>query len=107
MIRHSPGPWVFPENGDYIRDGRGHWVAHGLHSRGPREDGLGMRECTEIYANERLIAAAPEMLEALKAANDALRCSIDYRVRGEDCVCVGCTAADKVRAAIVKSGARS
>lgn len=63
MSKHTPGPWVKsqygelknPEGNDIYVWGLG--VAHGNRTQ-------------ESEANARLISAAPEMLDALKAARD-------------------------------------
>jgi hypothetical protein len=63
MARHTPGPWKIdgvkddPERNVIIRDATGWQVALTRH--------FGV---LETVANAKLIAAAPEMLEALEAA---------------------------------------
>jgi hypothetical protein len=65
---HTPGPWrstgleYEPEAGWFVREaGDGRYLAvASVHST--------YREIEEIEANARLIAAAPELLEALEAA---------------------------------------
>lgn len=71
--KHTPGPWVtLPEevDRDYIRVrgtrlGDRYKIANVLT---PTGDGVPAREADETRANARLIAHAPEMLEALQAA---------------------------------------
>ena len=71
MSKHTPGPWVtLPEEVDkpYIRIrgtrlGGRYKVANVIT---PVYEGVHEREATETRANARLIAAAPELLEALK-----------------------------------------
>lgn len=65
--KHTPGPWTIRE---HPNSGAGVYI----------EPGIG-----EVYgagripaANARLIAAAPELLEAMNAALDALSCEGDY-----------------------------
>ena len=83
---HTPGPWVtLPEEVDkpYIRirgtrPGGRYKVANVIT---PVYEGVHEREADETRANARLIAAAPELLEALKTAHahiadDVLRASI-------------------------------
>lgn len=66
---HTPGPWV--ANG------------HNVHTR-PDESAvcvcvsMGTRNNAEASANARLIASAPELLEALEGAIGALEFSRDY-----------------------------
>ena len=70
--KHTPGPWkiesdidgrswgyIYPENGEVLPGGsRPPAVARVCHSR--------PQSATEVYANAHLIAAAPDLLEALK-----------------------------------------
>ena len=75
MSKHTPGPWVvLPEECDrpYIRIrgtvlGGRYKIANVLT---PCYEGVHEREAEETRANARLIAAAPEMLEALQAIAD-------------------------------------
>jgi exonuclease III len=66
---HTPGPWKAITHeatggGDYILILAGSWdIAHNRHSA---------RDWEEEKANSRLIAAAPELLEALKACLELL-----------------------------------
>lgn len=65
-MAHTPGPWevrgswVFPQNKDDIDD-----IVHMSESD--------LRSSSERMANARLIAAAPELVEALRGCADALR----------------------------------
>ena len=54
--QHTPGPWKFNDHGIYV--GNAHWIAKAKTYETTREQ----------TANFRLIAAAPQMLEALRAA---------------------------------------
>jgi hypothetical protein len=62
-IKHTPGPWVAIEhkavsNNDYIQILAGSWdIAHNRFSA---------RDWEEERANARLIAASPDLLEALR-----------------------------------------
>lgn len=68
----TPGPWTVDDDTNYIRDSRGFVVAD-LPSCGPNFD-------TPREANARLIAAAPEMLEALKALlAECYRLNVDIK----------------------------
>ena len=64
---HTPGPWdVEPKGSRHFVDGAdGLTVAY--------LDRAGVRERSEIEANARLIASAPELLKALAGCADALR----------------------------------
>jgi len=63
MSKHTPGPWKW-------------WTTHeGAHRINPHKGGLVIASCDtrnpfseEQEANARLIAAAPDLLEACKAA---------------------------------------
>ncbi len=65
--KHTPGPWKARDcftNGqpvEYAIETRDAWLAS-VHITGPK-NGF---DCEEAEANARLIAAAPELLEALK-----------------------------------------
>ena len=69
--KHTPGPW----------EATGNLVRSPMHQPEGLPRGVQIVECRDGYflphtaeakANARLIAAAPELLEALKAATDAL-----------------------------------
>lgn len=70
-IKHTPGPWVtLPEECDkpYVRIrgtrlGERYKIVNVLT---PAYEGFAERETEETRANARLIAAAPELLEALE-----------------------------------------
>ena len=64
---HTPGPWdVEPKGSRNFVDGAAGLAVAYL-------GWAGVRERSEIEANARLIAAAPELLEALAGCADALR----------------------------------
>lgn len=58
----SPGPWSFEYDAAEIRDADGEFVTHVATSRYVDD-----REDPRALANARLIAAAPQLLEALQA----------------------------------------
>ena len=91
MSKHTPGPWT-PEFGEAYRvraQQDGGQVAIMMNLKG--QHGMaGRRTGEEVAANARLIAAAPDLLEALKT----------MLAIWED----GSDAADKARAAIAKAG---
>ena len=76
MSAHTPGPWVQDKYGN-INDKSGGTI---------RVEGLALSSGSEAKANARLIAAAPDLLEALK----------EYIAAGENSV----TATDDVAAMI-------
>jgi hypothetical protein len=108
MSKHTPGPWRTQKlEGD---------MQQKVHVRAEHlpiatvfalnSTGRGFVTLTdEEQANAALIAAAPEMLEALRKANAALKCNI--KSGNLNCICEGCTAADAARAAIAKAEGRS
>ncbi|CAB4122389.1 hypothetical protein UFOVP37_8 [uncultured Caudovirales phage] len=93
MSKHTPGPWAMPDSGQ----GRiskvganGGW--DGLIATADCGDYA--RSRSEGLANARLIAAAPELLEALKDMLDG---------HEDACTGYGEGAADKARAAIARA----
>lgn len=81
--KHTPGPWTIgDENNQHVEICIGDAVAnldrqdrYGLHMVFSRE---------EMLANAHLIAAAPDLLEALDAALEAECRLMDYRPEWED-----------------------
>ena len=77
MTAHTPGPWAFLEAEDDLADRIGPWTIGG-----PKLDDIAevysdenatvgiVRD--EAIANARLIAAAPDLLEALQEAADIM-----------------------------------
>lgn len=63
---HTPGPWEV-SMGEDVRAENGRWVAK-MYSQGSISDAA--RIVAESEANARLIAAAPELLAALKGMLD-------------------------------------
>lgn len=64
MIKHTPGPWTYGgQEFNDVRESDGELVAVALHLRVKKPE----RSIAEAKANARLIAAAPDLLEALKA----------------------------------------
>lgn len=62
--KHTPGPWWVEESG--IRD-RGGYICHTRPAqRYPDQEERFIKETVERAANKTLIAAAPELLEALQ-----------------------------------------
>ncbi len=62
--KHTPGPWWVTDSG--VRDRRG-YICHTLPAqRYTGQDERFERETAERAANKSLIAAAPELLEALR-----------------------------------------
>lgn len=101
---HTPGPWVtLPEEVDkpYIRirgtrPGGRYKVANVIT---PVYEGVHEREADETRANARLIAAAPELLEALRAV-------LPYLTDGEDAGDEATQLAPIARTAIQKAEAQ-
>lgn len=86
--QHTPGPWIWGDN------------FNGLYGAGPRNEvldyagyeGMSLRYGPSMQANARLIAAAPDLLEALQAISNP--CLDDFSM---SCVL------EKARAAIAKA----
>lgn len=74
MGRHTPGPWVWGENYEGLSSTEADILSFG------EWEGMWLTDCqvgnerktNERKANARLIAAAPELLEALKMAQSVL-----------------------------------
>ena len=70
----TPGPWaVEPYSSDYYY--AGHWVSAGAAK---------VAECIESEADAFLIAAAPDLHEALKLAREYMRHCLGSRYEGPD-----------------------
>ncbi len=87
MSKHTPGPW------DYDRDDLGIWINSSSYPQPLAKMGTAMLIPHE--ANARLIAAAPELYEALRAIVDQERQPQDAETRMHDM-------ADLARAALAK-----
>lgn len=81
--KHTPAPWVMHESATHVRivgaDGENIW----------HED----KRCHRVMNDARLIAAAPELLEALEAVEGCYQCGNDLNI-----------VMDQVRVAIAKAG---
>lgn len=72
--QHTPGPWVMDVEAETVEGARTISMVN-LAGRGPGigiASTHGLHDDAEDLANARLIAAAPELLEALVAAESAL-----------------------------------
>jgi len=68
MSKHTPGPWI--ERGYNVRVRNGRYIAYTGPSHTPPSEYP--KQCAEEdKANARLIAAAPELLEALQRLRNA------------------------------------
>lgn len=73
MSKHTPGPWI----------AAGYWVEHpkddvpDICTCSPTVIGQGERNEAEVMANVRLIAAAPDLLFALREAVASLKWAAD------------------------------
>jgi len=66
--KHTPGPWRYSELGS---EGAMIYPDYGdIRERGRAICRVDMRDTLTDFANARLIAAAPELLEAVEAASD-------------------------------------
>ena len=78
MNKHTPGPWRLTESGDAIvsadggtlivETGQDYWKNLEAAAAGASSD-IAKRHLPQVRANARLIAAAPELLEALRACD--------------------------------------
>jgi len=90
MSAHTPGPWLIVQDDDFaglsIRSGNERDASHISYLQ-ICADINGLRKKSEKYAdteaqaNARLIAAAPDMYEALKIARDYMSDAISYAQR--------------------------
>jgi hypothetical protein len=73
MTTHTPGPWS-ASFGNLIRvmAKPGHITVCGVHKIGRQTGEYGQQEQREVEANATLIAAAPDMLAALKLARECI-----------------------------------
>lgn len=99
--QHTPGPWSLcgPDT-DLVRDGNYRAVARASFRATPTVNLI-----HETKANARLIAAAPELLEALTRLVEDLEMRSNWK-RGDDKGVVDCghSVYLKARAAIAKAG---
>jgi hypothetical protein len=93
--KHTPGPWTVAEYEDeaYIVDRDGH-SAQGITS--VRLSGAGMNY-SEALANAHLVAASPDLLEALEELSDLMQGVIDGDYKPD------CLTLQPARAAIAKA----
>lgn len=110
--KHTPGPWT-PEFGEAYRvraQQDGGQVAIMKNLKG-RHGFAGRRNGDEVAANARLMAAAPELLEALQEAKAALEWCVEqgggpaceHESGGVVCFCKENNAISSARAAIAKA----
>lgn len=94
--QHTPGPWRIWRDMD---------PKEPLSIVGPSEDFtcIVAMENTQAQANARLIAAAPELLDACKDALESLTCIVNPRKPRTGCDCYCCESARVVREAIAKA----
>ena len=105
MSAHTPGPWKKSErlNGPWWHVSSGHSIDGQECGSGRQaiacvhgESKRGAKAYAEMFeANARLIAAAPELLEALKACDEAMSYMSEYDIP--------ITLPDMVKAAIAKA----
>jgi hypothetical protein len=88
MSKHTPGPWVVRDDGhDYLwplidaeNVGAGHYASIAIAiQRDPHPQHRGGIDAATAAANARLIAAAPELLNALKQLVDTPVSDSAYR----------------------------
>jgi len=100
---HTPGPWEVRSHGTeegsyvpiYTEDGL--WIAEAMGRGGLRKSKVGPDKNDEIAFNAALIAAAPDLLEALVDALNLIQKDLRLDIH-EDTSCVG-----RIKAAIAKA----
>jgi hypothetical protein len=114
-MAHTPGPWSIGRHSLQAGDIRRITVRGPARPRGPAErpySDVIAEACTdwgthdEVEANARLIAAAPEMLAALRSANHFITNGIALgfiRMPDADCPDPAHAVPEKVRAAIASA----
>lgn len=95
MSGHTPGPWRIGSTQTRVESRAGSVLA--VTDYEPHIPEVAAR------ANARLIAAAPELLEALKAVEDSI-CLLGLHTDEDDCE--GCRLRQRSRAAIAKAEGR-
>lgn len=81
MTKHTPGPWVYEIDGPAHNDMRhavlakstGLWIAATYRSGTRAEDDTSLDADDEAKANAKLIAAAPDLKEALRSMLSLVR----------------------------------
>jgi hypothetical protein len=84
MNKHTPGPWFAVK---YLRSNAYRVTTSPDDARGDICNvlaGLGAQASAEVTANASLIAAAPELLEALKARREQRREKIAHRAQADE-----------------------
>ena len=109
QTKHTPGPWRLTESGDAIvsadggtlivETGQDYWKNLEAAAAGASSD-IAKRHLPQVRANARLIAAAPELLEALVAILETADLSFG---EGEQAAKVGNAVISQARAAIAKA----
>lgn len=100
--RHTPGPWIWDDN--TLRPANPDPNTSNVSSILDAESGYGfmggdvLATCAELNADLALIAAAPELLEALKLAAHCLQWHAAQHPAGMDCKAI-----EDARAAIAKA----
>lgn len=104
MTTHTPGPWAFSADPNQWADGD------------PTEYEIDSIDCAVVatvgakdaeraFANARLIAAAPELLEALDSLASAVSCPSG--LPDDECLTYLCTTAHNARALLDRIGGAS
>ncbi|WP_322997908.1 hypothetical protein [Castellaniella sp.] len=103
--QHTPGPWWETESG--VRD-RGGLICHTISpQRYPGQEDRFERETIERTANKKLIAAAPDMYEALKKLLADAEHVRDVALREVGIGMVNELALESARAALAKASGES
>lgn len=90
--KHTPGPWSVVNEHDEVTVIAGEHISHGFKVRYEIARDVGGHRGDE-YANARLIAAAPDLLEAIQALLRKVECG----------TALHCDLCDAARAAIAKA----
>jgi hypothetical protein len=87
-MTHTPGPWAIEEAGNtgeaFVITADTRDICWTADSTGTEDDGTGLLVTDEDKANARLIAAAPELLAALRTAVQVMQDNnLDEALAGE------------------------
>ena len=100
ITKHTPGHWTYGTIGDPTSGAGGQIISGSIHIATCHYGGSKSASWGEFTANSRLIAAAPEMYEALRTISTCSRYTVD---QGDDLVFAMDTIRDLAKSAVAKA----